>query len=83
VSGRESFEELSLPRIIFKSMKLKEYIKILQTFNPEVEVLKKVRIRRENKQLVTLEKSDIIPPHVHFRYDPKTGHESLIDSFVV
>ena len=63
-------------------MKLKEYIAILQTYDQEVEVLKRIKTYR-GKTLVSLEKRDVFPPHPHFKYDLKTGYETLVDSFVV
>lgn len=81
--GREFRGTLSPEDIYYTPMKLKEYIAILQTFNPEVEVLKKIKENHGKQLLVELKKYDIIAPHVHFKYDPKVGHETLIDSFVV
>lgn len=64
-------------------MKLKDYIEILQTFDPNAEVLKQEKKLYGRKVLIPLEKRDIIPPHVHFKYNSTTGHETLVDSFVV
>ena len=64
-------------------MKLKEYIQILSTFNPEVEVLRKSRKKYGISCLVELKKNEIFSPHQHFKYDEKTGKETLVDSYVV
>ena len=64
-------------------MKLKEYIEILSTFDQEVEVLQRSRTRHSSASLIEMKKCDIIPPHQHFKYNEKTGRETLVDSYIV
>lgn len=64
------------------TMKLKEYIAILQQFDPEVEVLKRQTVRG-SKLLLKFSKTEIQEPHPHFCYDMKSGKETLIDAFVI
>lgn len=64
-------------------MKLKEYIAILQTFSQDVEVLKRTKMKCTTTVLTSINKRDIIPPHSHFKYDPKTGCETLVDSYII
>ena len=63
-------------------MKLKDYIKILQTFDEDVEVVKLIAIPHR-KLLKKVKERDIIAPHLHFVYEDDIGKETLIESFVL
>lgn len=63
-------------------MKLKDYIKVLQTFNGDVEVVKQIAAPHR-KLLKKVKERDIIAPHVHFVYEDNSGKETLMESFVL